>query len=224
MRTNVVSLLIVIVICGGSAFSQASRTWVSGVGDDANPCSRTAPCKTFAGAITKTVTNGEINCIDPGGFGTITITKSITIDCTGTFGSILASQTNGIIVNLPDTDLRQAVRLRGLDINGTGNGINGIRVTSEKANVTAENVVIDGFTQAGVSLESGATVVLSNVSIRGNATGIAVTGKGTVRLTRSLVTANDTGVAARSGVVLSYTANLIEGNGKDGNYSPRATP
>ena len=97
-------------------------------------------------------------------------------------------------------------------------------MTSEKANVTAENVVIDGFTQAGVSLESGATVVLSNVSIRGNATGIAVTGKGTVRLTRSLVTANDTGVAARSGVVLSYTANLIEGNGKDGNYSPRATP
>ena len=107
MRTNIVSLLIAIVICGGSAFSQASRTWVSGVGDDANPCSRTAPCKTFAGAITKTVTNGEINCIDPGGFGTITITKSITIDCTGTFGSILASQTNGIIVNLPDTDLRR---------------------------------------------------------------------------------------------------------------------
>ena len=69
--------------------AQATRTWVSGVGDDVNPCSRTAPCKTFAGAISKTATNGEINCLDPGGFGAVTITKSITIDCEDTQGSIL---------------------------------------------------------------------------------------------------------------------------------------
>src|SRR6476661_2182353 len=81
------------------ASAQASRTWVSGVGDDANPCSRTAPCKTFAGAISKTAAGGEINCIDPGGFGAVTITKSITIDCGGMFGSILAALTNGINVN-----------------------------------------------------------------------------------------------------------------------------
>ena len=49
--------------------AQATRTWVSGVGDDVNPCSRTAPCKTFAGAISKTAAGGYINCIDPGGFG-----------------------------------------------------------------------------------------------------------------------------------------------------------
>src|SRR6202161_4850670 len=78
--------------------AQATRTWISGVGDDANPCSRTAPCKTFAGAISKTATGGEINCLDPGGFGAVTITKSIIIDCTGTFGSVLVSGTNGIIV------------------------------------------------------------------------------------------------------------------------------
>jgi len=225
MRTNrSVSLLILTLVCATAAYTQASRTWVSGVGDDANPCSRTAPCKTFAGAISKTATNGEINCIDPGGFGAVTITKSMTIDCTGTFGSILAVQTNGITINLPDTDARQAVRLRGLAINGIGNGINGVRVISEKTNLTIENVVIDGFTQAGVSLESAASLVLSNVSIRGNATGISVTGKGTVRLTRSVVTANQIGVAAKSGLILSYTANLMEGNGTDGNYSPRATP
>jgi hypothetical protein len=81
------------------AQAQATRTWVSGVRDDANPCSRTASCKTFAGAISKTAVNGEIHCIDPGGFGTVTITKSTTIDCDGTFGSILASGTNGVIVN-----------------------------------------------------------------------------------------------------------------------------
>ena len=81
------------------ASAQATRTWVSGVGDDANPCSRTAPCKTFAGAISKTATNGEINCIDPGGFGAVTITKSIQIDCRGVLAGVLVSGTNGIIVN-----------------------------------------------------------------------------------------------------------------------------
>ena len=104
------------------AHAQATRTWVSGVGDDANPCSRTAPCKTFAGAISKTFINGEIDCLDPGGYGAVTITKSITIDCTGTFGSILASGTNGIIINIAvnANDPFRTVRLRGLSINGTG--------------------------------------------------------------------------------------------------------
>src|SRR3979409_1087946 len=78
------------------AQAQATRTWVSGVGDDANPCSRTAPCKTFAGAISKTASAGEINCLDPGGFGAVTITKSITIDCHEVFASILNSGTNGV--------------------------------------------------------------------------------------------------------------------------------
>src|SRR5512146_1681863 len=81
------------------AAAQATRTWVSGVGDDANPCSRTAPCKTFPGAISKTAAGGEIDCLDPGGFGTVTITKSITIDCRETEGSILASGVTGVVVN-----------------------------------------------------------------------------------------------------------------------------
>src|SRR6266481_4591492 len=81
------------------ASAQATRTWVSGVGDDANPCSRTAPCKTFSGAISKTAPGGEIDCLDPGGFGALTITKAMTIDCTGTLGSVLVAGTNGINVN-----------------------------------------------------------------------------------------------------------------------------
>src|SRR5678816_997792 len=79
--------------------AQATRTWVSGVGDDANPCSRTAPCKTFAGAISKTATNGEINCLDSAGFGAVTITKSITIDCHTEHGGILSLNVNGVIIN-----------------------------------------------------------------------------------------------------------------------------
>src|SRR6201988_4883198 len=93
------------------AFAQAPRTWVSGVGDDANPCSRTAPCKTFAGAISKTAPGGVINCLDPGGFGAVTITKAITISCLYTEGGVLAGG-NGIVVNAGPTD---AVYLRGLD-------------------------------------------------------------------------------------------------------------
>ncbi|MDQ2855643.1 MAG: hypothetical protein M3R68_04895, partial [Acidobacteriota bacterium] len=125
------------------AQAQATRTWVSGVGDDVNPCSRTAPCKTFAGAIAKTFINGEIDCLDPGGFGAVTVTKSITLDGTGTFGSILASGTTGITVNIAvnANDPLRTVTLRGLSINGAGasgqvgtrTGINGINVTTNGA-------------------------------------------------------------------------------------------
>src|SRR6185503_14478584 len=118
------------------AQAQATRTWVSGVGDDANPCSRTAPCKTFAGAISKTAAGGEIDCLDPGGFGTVTITKSITIDGTtgAGFGSILAAGTNGVNVNdsataTPNTII---VMLKNLSINGASTGFDGVRFTSGK--------------------------------------------------------------------------------------------
>src|SRR5262245_23923450 len=77
MKTSFARTACVFAACvffGTSAFAQATRTWVSGVGNDANPCSRTAPCKTFAGAISKTAIGGEIDALDPGGYGTITIT------------------------------------------------------------------------------------------------------------------------------------------------------
>src|SRR5215813_6487275 len=100
------------------AHAQASRTWVSGVGSDANPCSRTAPCQTFAGAISKTAVGGEINCLDPGGFGAVTITKSITISCEGVTAGVLVSGINAIIVSDPSGTA--IVVLRGLDIEGLG--------------------------------------------------------------------------------------------------------
>lgn len=127
------------------AQAQATRTWVSGVGDDANPCSRTAPCKTFAGAISKTATNGEIDALDPAGFGALNITKSITIDgsATGVAG-VLNSSVNGIQVNITSgTDTLKAVTLRGLSIQGAGTGLNGIRVLSA-LHVYVENCFISG--------------------------------------------------------------------------------
>jgi hypothetical protein len=134
-----------------TAHAQATRTWVSGVGDDANPCSRTAPCKTFAGAISKTASGGEIDALDPGGFGAVTITKSITIDGNGTFASILAAFTNGIIINGAGI----TVTLRGLSINGGGTGFIGVRILAA-SKVFIERSVIAGFqvgTGRGVSDE-----------------------------------------------------------------------
>jgi len=112
------------------AQAQATRTWVSGVGDDVNPCSRTAPCKTFAGAISKTAKDGEIDALDPAGFGAVTITKSITIDgsATGVAG-LLNSNTNGIIINVTDpADVRKSVTLRAISINGGGTALDGVKI------------------------------------------------------------------------------------------------
>src|SRR3954462_13273414 len=107
------------ILLTAPAHAQATRTWVSGVGDDANPCSRTAPCKTFAGAISKTAAGGEIDALDPGGFGAVTITKSITLDGAGTLASILSASLNGIVVNAAGI----IVTVRNLSINGAGTGI-----------------------------------------------------------------------------------------------------
>src|SRR6201987_6097283 len=119
----VLGAVLVPVLSSAPAQAQATRTWVSGVGDDVNPCSRTAPCKTFAGAISKTAASGEINCLDPGGFGAVTITKSIIISCEGVEAGVLVAGTNGIAVNGASTDI---VYLRGLDLEGLGTGLSGI--------------------------------------------------------------------------------------------------
>src|SRR5438034_6561564 len=133
MRTiNLLKLITFVLLAAALGFGQASRTWVSGVGDDANPCSRTAPCKTFAGAISKTAPGGEIDALDPGGFGAVTITKAITIDGGGgQVASVLVSGTNGIVISAGGNDV---VILRNLRINGlNGSGLNGIRWIAGKA-------------------------------------------------------------------------------------------
>lgn len=129
------------------AGAQATRTWVSGVGDDANPCSRTAPCKTFAGAISKTAAAGEINIIDPGGFGAVTITKSISIEADGITAGVLVSGTNGIVVNAGPNDV---VVLRGLVIEGIGTGLNGINFLAG-GTLIVEDCTINNFSQRGIN-------------------------------------------------------------------------
>ena len=165
-----------------------TRTFVSGVGDDLNPCSRTAPCKTFAGAISKTAINGEINCLDPGGYGPVTITKSITIDCKETNALILAVGGNGITVSIPASadDPTRSVRIRGLGINGAGvsgpvgtrTGLVGIRATAGTS-LFVEDTVIEEFSQQGIQVQTSAAFNLSldRVLIRNtNSSGVALSG------------------------------------------------
>jgi hypothetical protein len=174
LRLLPILLLVIPVLPSSPAHAQATRTWVSGVGDDANPCSRTAPCKTFAGAISKTATNGEINTLDPGGFGGVTITKSITISgCTGAqHAGVLVSGTNAIVVNAP-ADAK--VTLRCLDINGLGTSLNGIRWIAGKS-LKVTDTEIYGFTRDAIDLESstfGSKAVLLRNFLHDN-TGLGV--------------------------------------------------
>jgi hypothetical protein len=226
------------------AHAQATRTWVSGVGDDANPCSRTAPCKTFAGAISKTALNGEINCLDPGGFGAVTITKSITIDCHEVFASILNSGTNGVNVAFDSfnaADVRKTVRLRNINFNGADTGVNGIRIiggaTIGAGVVIIEDCLVDGdFGGAarGISDErtAGGELYISNTTVRNTGqSGIAITpaasGVGqrldaafdNVRVQNSFF-----GIIIGNNVKAMINRSIVSGNSQAGIFAGGSTP
>ena len=152
-----------LVFCAmtSAAQAQATRTWVSGLGDDANPCSRTAPCKTFPGAYSRTAVGGEIDVIDPGGFGTISISHALTIDGGGgVMASILASSTTGVNINAAATD---NVILRNLSIQGVSQssfpGTNGIALNSGRLSV--EHCVIENFSTNGINNNTTQATFLS---------------------------------------------------------------
>jgi len=185
--------------CAAAVQAQATRTWVSGVGDDANPCSRTAPCKTFAGAISRTAPSGEINVLDPGGFGGVTITKSITIRSDHIEAGVLVSGTNGIIVN---AGLADRVVLEGLDIEGLGTGIHGVSVIAGKQ-VYIIRCSIRHFTQNGVNMASstnGGHAFINDSIISFNAGGVNTQG-----------TANISSITNTS--ILSNTSFAVQANG-----------
>jgi hypothetical protein len=178
---SIPAILFMISLLSSAAQAQATRTWVSGVGDDANPCSRTAPCKTFAGAISKTAAGGEIDALDPGGFGPVTITKAITIDGGGgQVASVLVSGTNGITVAAGQTDV---VTLRNLRINGiisgTNGGIDGIHYTSG-GDLHVENCYIFGFTGDGINVVTTgtATLFVTDTFLTNNENGIEIAPSG----------------------------------------------
>lgn len=163
------------------AAAQATRTWISGVGDDANPCSRTAPCKTFAGAISKTAAGGEINCLDPGGFGALTITKSISLICDSTESGVLVAATNAFVIN----STTAVVVISGIDFEGLGQtgvaGVNGINVLDASI-VHVRNSKIRGFRNGyGINFQpqnANSQLFVDNVTISesGSAANLSTSG------------------------------------------------
>jgi len=194
-------LVSILFVASAAMHGQATRTWVSGVGDDVNPCSRTAPCKTFAGAISKTAAGGEISALDPGGFGAVTITKAITINGAGTLAGILNAGNNGIVISAAATDV---VVLKNISINGSGTGLNGIRYVGGKRlevyDSTIERVTLHGI---DVSKTSAGELFLSNVKI--SATGSngvnlnTTVGSSTATIVNSTFIGNANGIRIQNG-------------------------
>lgn len=209
---------------GSVARAQATRTWVSGVGDDVNPCSRTAPCKTFAGAISKTAAGGVIDVLDSGGFGAVTITKSITIENEGSVAGVLVSGTNGIIVNAGPTDM---VMLRGLTIEGVSTGLNGIRFLGGLA-LFVENCEINRFKEKGIDFEPGGTTAsylfVKDTTIRnhnfGTGGGILIqpgpTATASVSLDRVRIERNAFGVKAEDRSTVTIRDSILARNANEG--------
>ena len=212
--------------------AQATRTWVTGSGgSDANPCSRTAPCATFSGAISKTAINGEINCIDSGAYGAVTIAKSITIDCHDNFAGVLASGVTGIIVNIPvnANDPLRTARIRNLNINGAGlsgtigtrTGINGIRIDSALV-VFVEDVTVTSFTQRGLFDQRTAAgkLFVKNSTFRDNGTSGLVVSPTTGTATVDVVIEGSqfignavAGIAVNNGPRALVKRSMMSGNG-----------
>jgi hypothetical protein len=201
-----------------SANAQATRTWVSGVGDDVNPCSRTAPCKTFAGAISKTQGGGEIDCLDPGGFGGVTITKALTIDCGTVTGGILNAGFNGVIVNAGASD---KVVLRNLVIQGTTSGtqgVNGVRwIAGQELHL--DRVVIQGQTTNCVDVSKTTLGILyvrnSYFTECGSGINLATTAVATLIAVIDNSHFNGlggNGVAAASNLVTAHVTRSVFGN------------
>src|SRR5882762_3068583 len=173
LTLNILAVAIFTMTVASMAQAQATRTWVSGVGDDVNPCSRTAPCKTFAGAISKTASGGEISVLDPGGFGAVTITKSITLNGDGTLAGILAAGTNAIIVNALATDV---VIIRSLSIVGVSSALNGITFLGG-GELHVEDTKINGFGGNAINFTPNTgtgQLYVNNVSMRHNGGGVLV--------------------------------------------------
>lgn len=227
LTLNIFAAFVFTLLVSSAANAQATRTWVSGVGDDVNPCSRTAPCKTFAGAISKTASGGEIDVLDPGGFGAVTITKSIIIDGTTSagFGSILASAVNGVNVNdsatgSPNTII---VRLRNLSINGAGTtlGINGVNFTSG-ATVHVEGCVIrnfsgDGIRKANAAVGGVGRLIVQDTTISDCASdGIELAGSNSspdaVSIDRVNITRSGNGVRVSNRAIVGISNSVISIN------------
>jgi hypothetical protein len=231
----------VVFLTAMPAHAQATRTWVSGVGDDVNPCSRTAPCKTFAGAISKTAAGGEINVLDPGGFGQLTINRSISIVAGGMPASVTFGVPAGVTIRAGANDF---VSIDGVHFDGTESGTWAFNIISA-GRVDIRNCGVAGVGGAGGAINLNATtavqvyvskctlfanstgvmasstvpsfVYLDDVQIKGSTTAVAAAGQAAVYISNSSLVGNGTALSVTDqGQIISFGNNVLAGNQTDG--------
>ncbi|CAN5248042.1 right-handed parallel beta-helix repeat-containing protein [soil metagenome] len=164
------------VLLSAPAAAQSTRTWVSGTGNDANPCSLASPCQTFAAALAVTNAGGEVNCLDSAGFGTATITKAVSIVCdTVEAGVLVSTGVTGLTVAAGPTD---SVTISGIDFQGSAGPASGVSFVSG-GSLRVANSRFRGFTTASYAVNiaptnTNSTVALENVSVTDGVNGILV--------------------------------------------------
>jgi hypothetical protein len=221
-----ISAFLAFIASPAAAQALTQRTWVSGTGDDANACSRTAPCRSFAGAISKTSIHGEIDCLDSAEFFTVIIQKSVTIDCKDAIGSVNnAGVATGIDIKFnafdPSDTLKQ-VNLRNLTVQGIDNGERGILIegVGQATFVSIENCVIDG-NYSGVGdgindLRSRGALAVDNTIVRNNGNGIAIqsfqTGSLRAVITNTHVLNSGSGIVVGPDVFVVLDHSVVSNN------------
>jgi hypothetical protein len=194
------------------------NSFVAAGGTDTNPCTRDAPCATFAAALAKTRAGGEIDVVDVGVYGPLDITKSITIDGKGLGAASGAggAVTSAISISAGDND---AITLRNLAVQAS-DAPRGIWLTNGNS-LLIENVTVSGFLYTGIFVNHGTTlahgaetVTIHNVTISGgpNATGISI-GFGTTYLSHSMIRSNAQGLVAYNTGIVDADSNAFVDNG-----------
>src|ERR1700686_5041303 len=128
------------------ASAQAQRFFVAATGSDGNPCTFASPCRSFQHAHDVASSGGEIDVLDPAGYGTLTISKSISIQGHGYAGISTSSGTIAITIN---GSASNQINLRGLLIDGVGIGARGIHVNTGVGSLNIQECVIRNFTTFG---------------------------------------------------------------------------
>jgi hypothetical protein len=154
----VIAAVLALVAMFSAAPAQAQRVFVAGAGSDSNPCTFASPCRTFQHAHDVAPANGEIDVLDPAGYGQLIINKPISIQGHGFSGisvTNLASPYNGnvITINAPPT---AAVHLNGLLIDGGNVGSHGIAFNSG-ASLTVENCIVRKMGLSGLAFRPTGT-------------------------------------------------------------------
>jgi hypothetical protein len=200
---------LILTLMASSAVGQVQRTFVSGLGNDGNPCSRTAPCRTFAQALMGTSAGGEVYVLDSAGYAPFNVTQSVSVVAPpGVVAGISVFSGDGITINAGVND---TIILRGLTLNNQGSTGRGV-LFNTGGTLHVENCVVNGFSSAsGLIFSNTASLEVKDSIFRGNLFGIEVF-SGTaaidnVRLERNI----STGLAASDGSKVTVRNSLVSG-------------